>query len=332
MSFPEAPKKDRISEAAMISIETYLRDTLIPKVGFPGSDFECHVPASGTRTRVVHVAIRDGPEFYLKLFDNFEKFFRAMYALKYFSRHDLPVPELMGHSYMGRLTPGIKSFFLIERAAPGRLYEELSDKEEGIKKIAQTLAEVHDVTRSRWGYLFAPRFGNYFDYYFKRTRRRISDLNKYEPAFGTEHAWKLEKYLLKWRDRIGKRDVFELIHARVNRENFIIDGSAVIIDLVTAAFGHFAYDLVRAVHRFCGEDDRLGRLLLDHYFAASVHSTPADYEKVYSFYHLDFHLAQSNALVRHVMGNLRDDGVPNPRAIVFKKHLEEMIRLMESAA
>jgi len=316
----------------MRNIETYLRETLIPAMGYPGRDFECRIPDTGTRTRVVHVIVHDGPDCYLKLFDNFEKFVRAKYVLQFFSRRGLPAPELMTHSYLGRLRPGMRSYYFVERAVPGHLFGDMDDKESGIRKIARTLAQVHDVTRSRWGYLIAPRRGDYFNYYFKRARRRISELKKYTPAFGDNAARKLETYLLGWRECIGSREVFELIHGRVNRDNFVINDRAVIIDLGTASFGHFAYDLIRAVHRFCEGDDRLEQLFLESYFAASVHVTPADYESVYSFYHVDYHLAQSNSIVRHMKKETHGDSSVDPRLAGFERHFNEMLQLLETDA
>lgn len=311
------------------NIKAYLLPKLLKKVGFGGAAFELSIPSSGTRTRVLRIMIKNGPIFYLKLFNNIEKFTKVLYAHRFFEKHKLSVPRLMIWSYAGRINQKVKGYFLLEEGVPGDLFIDLKEKNEGIAKVAKALAKVHNVTRSQWGSLLVPRFGNYFNYYFKRTRRRIADLVKHEPAFSEEDALKLHQYYFKWREVVGIRDCFELIHARVNTGNFIINSEATIIDLVTAAFGHFAYDLIRALHRFCEGNAELEQIFLNSYFSISNRNQSADYEKLCPFFHIDYHLAQASSIARHRKRSRRHPAEEGPQISTTREHLSEMLTLLE---
>jgi hypothetical protein len=320
---------NQFSEEEIRNIKAYLLPKLLKKAGFGGAGFESSVPSSGTRTRVIRIVIKNGPIFYLKLFNNIEKFTRILYAHRFFERHGLSVPRLMIWSYTGRLNQKVKGYFLLEEGVPGNLFIDVKEKNEGIAKVAKALAKVHNVTRSQWGPLLMPRFGNYFSYYFKRTRRRIADLVNYEPTFSEEDATELHQYYFRWRKVVGIRDYFELIHGRVNTGNFIINSEATIIDLVTAAFGHFAYDLIRALHRFCEGNAELEQVFLNSYFSISNRNQFADYDRICSFYHIDYHLAQASSMARHRKRNRRHPAEEEPQRSTTREHLSEMLTLLE---
>jgi len=181
-----------------------------------------------TRARIVRV----------KLHDSFDKFFRVAYNTNMLHSFGLPVPDLL--SCLSRAILRSEEIHA-DRGAPRR--EELryafsGGKAQGPAWCCAALASLHSIKRRRCGWFLSPGFGSYTADY---ARRMVGRLRRFAHHADRGRVETLSRSIKERANAIGRRPAYELLHARVNPNNFLVaDSGAGVIDLLTAHYGDFA--------------------------------------------------------------------------------------------
>lgn len=280
------------------SVLDWLSNFLSARFPVPeGAKIEFSFPAEGSRTSIAIASYAGDQKFVVKLFREFPKFFRSLYNTRRLRALGLPVPALLLWSVRSRLGRACR-YATVEECIPGQSIEKVPSgtKTRALAKIATSLAALHSVKRSRHGGFLTARRNGYAKRYCQRAFSRLARLEGIGKA---GEIARLSTGLLQEAGRIGTRPGYELIHARVNSQNFLVTESrAYIIDFLSVHFGDFARDLVRALHRLCGKNPENEKLFLEEYLRKVKGLEEAEYRRLEPFYQCDFHIGEAATKLR----------------------------------
>lgn len=333
-------KKSMIArrEAIRPQLDAYVDRSLLPALGLPGVPFELTVPSEGTRSLVFFVKTA-GRRFVLKSFFDVGRALRTLVAARHMVAAGAPVPRLLHADFSLRTRVRTGLVHLVEQAIDGANLYEVELTADRVAQAARALATLHNITRPRWGALLpvVGRRRGYFDFVNARLQRRLKGLVVSQPALAGFEV--VREWFVGFRGRAEVQPHFNLCHLRISSTNilFAADGNAYLIDLVTARYGVFAIDLERALHRWCDDDPALCEAFLQAYFAATTHTTRADWEARRAYFHGSFHLAQAYRAGKSLCAHLRLRGETGPRKRSrlrnrVIRHLEGLLQVMAADA
>ncbi|MFG0316882.1 MAG: phosphotransferase family protein [Planctomycetota bacterium JB042] len=290
----------------------YVRERVLPVLGVAGAPFELSVAPAGTRSAVLFL---DSPAGRHVLKGVRDPIFAAQTALamRHLRRRGAPVPRLVHHDLSPRTRWTLGVVVLVEEGIRGENLSRRDRTPAVLDAAADALARLHSIRRPRWGSLLPGlgRRGGYVAHLERRRARRLEELAAVGPALADLARPAVDRWFAR-EARERSPDAFSLCHRRVTRTNVLHtdDGDAVLIDVGTARYGDPAFDLERALQRWCGADDvRRGRFL-DRYFARAPALDRGRWERVRPYHRASFHLTQVTRAAKELEG-LRADGAPH---------------------
>jgi Ser/Thr protein kinase RdoA (MazF antagonist) len=240
-----------------------------------------------------------------------------------------------------RAGPG--KFILVQEEIRGPRIDEVEDRDEAIIQIARTLAFMHGHTRTtpgpfyrppNWRILYSPWFRLFpweqerkpktiFDSRFETSIRRLDELQQRGGLTAIE-ARGVTHSMEKARSPIVQDDCYQLIHGDFGPSQVILqDGIPILIDLDTAMFGNFTYELVRAQQTLC-RSDRERQLLQDSYFAEAGHGSQDLFNEAKFFFELTYHLGRANHCLKRSIKKNEEDGASHFRQR-YQFHKEQLL-------
>jgi len=255
-------------------------------------DIKFSFPSEGNRTAIAIAQCSAGQNFVIKLHHNFPKFFRMCYNTQRLRSLGISVPALLFWSIRTRFARP-RRYLTVEAFIFGNTIGMVpaQNQAQALSQIAESLAALHSIKRHRHGWFMTPRGDAYIERYAQRTISRLSRLKEFIEEKRFEH---LSNAIIEQVKQTGKRPSYELIHGRVNDNNFLVtESSAYIIDLLNVHFGDFARDLIRALHRLCKHNPESEKLFLERYFLKVKDLNENDYRRLAPFYHCDFHIDEA---------------------------------------
>lgn len=262
-----------------------------------GEEVKFSFPPEGNRTALAIAECSGSQDFVIKLHHSFWKFLRVCYNTQRLRSLGISVPTLLFWSIQTRFTR-TRRYLTIEEFISGNVIENVPEQSRthALIRIAESLAALHSIKWHRHGWFMSPRRDAYIERYAQRTISRLSRLKEF---IGAEEFQYLSNTIIKESRKIGRRPSYELIHGRVNDNNFLVtESSAYMIDLLNVHFGDFARDLVRALHRLCKHNSENENLFLKRYFCKVRNLTQNDYRSLAPFYHCDFHIDEAAGKLR----------------------------------
>lgn len=254
-------------------------------------------PSEGNRTAIAIAQCGGGQNLVIKLHQSFRKFLLICYNMQRLKPLPISVPALLYWSIQSKFTRA-HCYLTVEEFIAGNTISKIPKHNlpKALTQIAESLAALHSIKRHRHGWFMTPRGNGYVERYAKRTISRLSRLYPFVKENELEH---LLREIKRQVNKIGKRTSYELIHGRVNDNNFLVtESSTYIIDLLTVHFGDFARDLIRALHRLCRDNSESKNLFLKQYFLNSENVRKNAYERLAPFYHCDFHIGEASNNLR----------------------------------
>ena len=336
-------KHDMISrrQAVLERLDGYVRTRLLGVLGLAGSDFELKIPSEGTRSVVL--VLRVGPRrFILKCFNSWPRAVRTVLAARHLISRGASVPRLVHTDLSLRTYLKTGLVVVVEQAISGQSLYELERNDQQLLASARALAGLHSITRLRWGSLLPGlgRRGDHFDFLQARLARRLEDLVSQSPEYGEAIAkpefqsWFAAQQGAAAASRLRG---YSLCHLRVTDTNVLLtaDGQAVLIDLVTARYGHHAVDLERALYRWCEHVARREELFLEEYFRHFRVSTREQWEQARAYYRASFHLTQAYRAAKELRKFSEVEGRHfkkiNRRRRNLARHLKLLLKVLEAA-
>ncbi len=296
-------------------LEAWTRRALI--VGETGP-LTMEAPRLGHRTLIVLVrppADRGVPGVVIKLFESLSDLLKNRQVMKTLTRMQLPVPRYLGSSLRARWERP-RRWALAEELIEGKPLPLMTREERSAAApaLARTMAAMHGHRRKRHGWLHFSRRGSavdkahaHFRLRLDRVAPHLADADVARIAAGAEQA----------ADALRQRPAYELIHGHVYGNNYIVkDGRASAIDLASVHYGDAGYDLVRAGHRLCMDDDARRRFL-ETYFAEGCGIDREEYTRQRRFYECDYHVGRAVGAVREREKGRIDDAVFARRMQLF---------------
>jgi len=289
----------RRRQAVLERLDDYVRERLLGVLGLSGSAFELTIPSEGTRSVVL--VLRAGERsFILKCFSSWVRAWSTVLSARHLVSRGAPVPRLI-HADLSPWTYWKTGLLVVvEEAIEGRNFLELERTDQRLRAAARALAGLHSISRRTWGPLLPGlgRRGDHFGFLQGRLARRLQDLLSHSPEFGRTVAKpEIPSWFAAQRGRSAAPLLqgYSLCHLRVTDTNVLLsgDGQAVLIDLVTARYGHHAVDLERALYRWCEHVRRREELFLEEYFRHFRSSSRERWEQARPYYRAAFHLTQA---------------------------------------
>lgn len=282
--------------------EDYVAGRLLPRIGLSGADFTLSVPDRGARSLVLLLDIPGSPPLVVRLVPNLAQFARLYYTTRYFSIRGLPVPRVLWHDSSIRTFKRLWAFVLVEERISGRHLEDSNFCDEALKSAARCLAQVHNVTRNRWGQLWFGWKGGYFRHLQTRTERRLVGLRHCGEIVSKTDIARWQRWFAEWKPLVDRMRLFCLSHMRINLNNLLVsdDNSAYLLDLMTARYASFWVDLVRAHHRWCNDEPEKVALFDAAYFSLLNAAVRGEQGALEHYFHAGYHLAQLNRAVQRI--------------------------------
>ena len=190
-----------------------------------------------------------------------------------------------------------------DAAKPGDWDE--ADRPKALARVATTLAGFHSVRR-RWpGSILRPTRTSAVERYMPRLIRRLQRLI---PVIGSGTTERLTQCLRDRGSVLCSRQSYELIHGRVNDNNFLVDEErAWAIDLATVQYGDAGRDLIHAIHRLCLGDEKQTEEFLSGYFSEVRGLDRKNFDLQRPFYSGEIHISTAARLMRHWAENLEKE-------------------------
>ncbi|MED5330454.1 MAG: aminoglycoside phosphotransferase family protein [Planctomycetota bacterium] len=234
----------------------------------------------------------------LRLHLSLRRLFRCVTSHRYLLNAHLPVARVLSWSILSRFGPtGL--YAQLEERVPGRApgdWDE-ADRPKALARVATTLAGFHSVRR-RWpGSILRPTRTSAVERYMPRLIRRLQRL---VPVIGSETTERLTQCLRDRGSVLCSRQSYELIHGRVNDNNFLVDEErAWAIDLATVQYGDAGRDLIHAIHRLCLGDEKQTEEFLSGYFSEVRGLDRKNFDLQRPFYSGEIHITTAARFMRH---------------------------------
>jgi len=283
-------------EAAIEKLDGYVRTRLADALGCSGEEFTLSVAPEGTRSLVLFLEMPVG-RFVVKCLDDIVRATSTVIATRHVVRRGGPVPRLVFADLSPITRMRLGWFVLVEERVEGGSFYEGGRTDARLRAAARALAQLHSVTRPRWGPLLPGlgRRSGYFRDIHARLTRRLDDLVGEMEGFEAIGRPEIREWLGAQVASGEQAGGYSLSHLRVTQTNIMFpsDDEAVLIDLLTARYAHFAIDLERAVQRWCGLETARREIFLETYFGAFTAVTREQWEAVRPYHRASFHLTQA---------------------------------------
>ncbi len=187
-------------------------------------------------------------------------------ALRHMSTFGLSVPKHLRIDPVARLRPAVAGWVTVEELVEGEAFPSASPSEEDCRLAGEALGRLHSVRREQWGGLVLARgFSGCIEKELARAKAHLKDMTAEDAPLVESLGARLGELA----ESVPARRDWSLLHGRVNGGNVLVGGgSACLVDVGNAHYGHFGRDLARALERLCGPVENAQGWLLDSYFAA----------------------------------------------------------------
>ncbi|MFC1735890.1 phosphotransferase [Candidatus Hydrogenedentota bacterium] len=282
------------------AVESYIKRRLLPSFGI-GGDFQLTVPARGARSVIFKITPTKGTPFMVRCVPRIADALRLKLVTSHFVSRGAPVPRILTSDCSLKTFLSLRCCVLAEEYIDGNHPEEVDFDLESVRKGMTALAQLHDISRSRWGRLGFGRRRGYFKHLMKRTSRRIEELVNHG-AMASSGGMDIARFLNSFEKAISSLDSFSLCHMRINSNNVMIpwNADARLIDITTARYASFVIDLIRALHRWTMENRRKMDVLREHYLALRGENARHEHDDTYGFHHAVYHVSQANRAAKRL--------------------------------
>ena len=268
----------------LASLEPYVRERLLPRMGLPARDVRLETPRFGERSMVLflHAA---GKEYVVRCFPRRSGRVRTLRVARHCRRRGVRVPAIHHVDASRAARRRLGCSFLVEERIPGLHVLEFPDRRRMIEIVAHGVSRMHNQVRSRWGNLTYGRRGGYFERLVGKFRTHLDRLT----ALGSDLQARREEALLRWledrREAVRRLRKFSLTHRATAGDNVMItpEEEFCLIDVQRLCYEHFAANLIRAVHVFTRTDEE-EELFLRAYFEAAEGRTLEEFREWEGFF------------------------------------------------
>ncbi|MDK2972655.1 MAG: hypothetical protein PWP23_2410 [Candidatus Sumerlaeota bacterium] len=317
-----------MSRLAPKLLESIALERITPLLGESGVP-QFALPTRGNNSEVYLLSYPSGTGAVLRAFTDRHEYRRYRRAMSWASRHDAPVPRLLGCWGSPACIRRWGRLFCLEEFVDGPLAEECDLGDPAVQgAILDAAARLHDKivpadgvwTRLRY---HPPRQ----PYLLARALKYLAEIPPSSPVFSPAERQHIECRLAESAAAIPRQKVFSLVHHHLAADDIALwrDGrGAVVLDNGGLRFGHWGHDLEDVLAFLDGNDVEQRRRLIALYLERRT-TLPASfpYEPMETFFQADRHLKKLRSWVRKLGP---DPGAPLSEQV--ETHRSALLRLL----
>ncbi|NQT51460.1 hypothetical protein HQ576_05390 [bacterium] len=307
-------------------VQRYAEGPLARRLHCRGQTPRVEPAQHGKRSLVYFVDFPQGPSVVLRAVPRLAEAWTLAHNLQVLGAKGLRVPKLLAASFcpLGRLRWGF--WPVVEERIQGKHLDDLGRPEAAVRAAAGTLAEFHNVERSRWGRPVLPRWGSYRRHLLDRMEQRAYH---FDAVLATPRADPLMVWCRQHAAESPLDPPFALTHNRIYTPNFVVtpDHRAYAVDLVECRFASFGIDLTWALKRLCADEPRATAWFLDAYFAQRPTACREAYERSRDFFEVDYHLARASIYARRYPRRLHVPHAKREKLNALRRHATRLREL-----
>ena len=310
--------KKELPLAQLEPIKRHIRSKLLPKLGCNPDDFELVALDSGRRGPIILCKGNDN-SFVFKMYRSPNRFLNAKKAHEYFAQQELPSPHILHSQLCIDVRAGFSRFLLVQEEVTGPGIHEIEDRDNAICETGKSLARMHSHKREIPGRFhvtpyrrirkkFKQKRSKFLGGRFNFAMSRLEQLEEGK-AFTEAEGKNVARSLENARSQIRDRNTHDLIHGDFGASQVIMhNGKPTFIDLDTACFDNFGYELFSAKNSLCRTDSER-ELLLNSYFAIAGVEALNWYNTAERFFELAYHIGRAKRYFKRSKGESEESGL-----------------------